>query len=300
MGLFGLLNYEDYILNTLVQSNYARNSLIVLLMYIVTGLVRFHLSIIICSLVSSGSGTFPEFITKSFDLVFPVIVTVLLALISDTLFRYVETHRQRYEDIVDYFMTNYSRHNFFRWKRVFLLGICCYVLIAISLITIDNYFIFVCIMQTIAGFILCDILEHGLPRKCYIKLMNWWHKPHVIKFTGDTIHGCIIINEYPENPNIKPFHDTYSHNNHPQLRQINTDATSNYEIQPSVVSAPDLLSNNDIKNLHNKSSSTDKIPLGHSEKFNESMEKVVPIPAKPPTPPMLKYPRYKLTRDPVH
>jgi hypothetical protein len=139
-------------------------------------------------------------------------------------------------------------------------------------------------MQTIAGFILCDILEHGLPRKWYIKLMNWWHRPNVTKFTCESIHPSIIINEYPENlnidqfePIIRPLHDACSRTDAPLLRKINQNTSSSEDIKiPSC--------------LHDKFSSTGDISLAYSEKFNEPMEKVVATPAKPPTPPMLKRP----------
>lgn len=293
MGLFGLFDYEDYILNTLVQSNYARNSLIVLLMYTVTGLARFHLSIIICLIVNTGntqSGTITGLLGRLFDLVFPVIVTVLLALISDTLFRYVETHRPRYEMIVDYFMANYSRQNFFRWKRMFLLGICGYILVAIALVTIDNYFIFLSIMQTIAGFGACDMLEHGLPRKWYNKLMNWWHRPRAVRLNGKRTKNPIFIDDYPDdldklnnklnNLGKEQFEHVFEQSHTKDLLKYTKDKRRDIEgstMKDKIFIKQPL--NSDNKSIY---------PEILQDLFNEPREKVVVIPAKPPTPPMLK------------
>ena len=44
MGLFGLINYENYLLNSLLTSSYAKNGLMIIITYIVTGLVRYHIS----------------------------------------------------------------------------------------------------------------------------------------------------------------------------------------------------------------------------------------------------------------
>lgn len=187
MGLFGLLNYEDYILNTVVKSSFARNGLVIALIYLATAVVRFHLALILCCLFTWDNWL---------DLVFPVIVTVLLSLASDTLFGYVETHRPRCERIVDYFLSHYCKENFVRWKRYLLAGLCAYILFATVIVSIDNYFIVISTLQTAASFGICDILENKLPATWYNKLMDRWHRPRTL----GSMKANPIIDNYQSQP----------------------------------------------------------------------------------------------------
>lgn len=330
MGLFGLLNYEYYILNTIVKSSYARNGLIVLLIYLVTAVVRFHLAIIICIFFTWNN---------AFDLIFPVIVTVLLSMASNTLFKYVETHRPRYEELVDYFIANYSKENFIRWKRFLLVGICCYVLLAIALIQVDNYFIFLSTIQTAASFGFSDLLENKIPHVWYNRLMDWWHRPRV---TQSSQKGDIIDNYFPLTKNISVnsnkssnlvprdnhIHNTRlikqtSHDNtdlvsdrasllsdnnlditkHAQNltlrknnRRLSLDSSlplrSSYDLKyiPSLCLQPNKRPSRFTETLHNYESkviTTDVIPIGQPQDTNLYIQQVLPIPIKPPTPPMM-------------
>lgn len=173
MGLFGLWNYEDYLLKLLVTSKFARNGLIILLTYLMAAVVRFHLSIILCILFTFNN---------MFDLISPIIISVLVAMTSDALYGYAETHRPRYEIWVDYVIANYSVDNFIRWKRTFLTGVLIYVLIGLYFIQIDNYYIFLSIAQTTVSFIICDFLEQKLPQAWYSYLLNWLQRPQITKF----------------------------------------------------------------------------------------------------------------------
>ena len=158
MRIFSLSTYEDYILNTVVKSSYAKNSLTLLLMCIITMILKFHLSIIVSSLITFGN---------SLDLVFPIFVSVFISTISGTLFRYVETHKLSYESIVDYVINNYSKENFLIWKRTILAVLFCYSMIVLLLVRIDNYFLMISIIQTTISFIICDCLEHRTFQKFY-------------------------------------------------------------------------------------------------------------------------------------
>lgn len=196
MGFFGLLNYEDYILRALITSSYARSNLIIAVLYCITSIVRFHLGIIInTSLIRNNS----------LDLITPIITAVLLSMISDTLFKYVETHRPFYESVVDYFMQNYSKRNFVRWKRYCLFIICCYILITLLLVTITNQSIFIATVQTTIAFCICDFIEHKLSPRWYKRLINhiaipinnWLYRP-IIRTHSLT---ATIIADY--NPELK-------------------------------------------------------------------------------------------------
>lgn len=172
MGLFGLWNYEDYLIKLLVTSKFARNGLIVLLTYLMAALVRFHLSIILCVLFTFNNW---------FDLITPIIISVLVAMTSDVLYGYAETHHGRYEAWVNYFIKNYSFENFIRWKRMLLTGILVYILIGLYLVQIDNYYILLSIIQTTISFMICDFLEQRLPQTWYNYILNWLERPQITK-----------------------------------------------------------------------------------------------------------------------
>lgn len=309
MGLFGLLNYEDYILNTIVNSNYARNSLIVFFTCVMTAIVRFHLSIIICALFTWNNG---------FDLIFPILVTILLSMASDTLFKYMETHRPRCEQLVDYLMANYSTQNFIRWKRFILLGICCYVLLAIALVEVDNYFIFLTTIQTIISFVFCDLLENKMPQALYNRLMGWWNRPRVIRFPdkGDIIENydpCNIdkFNKLDNNQLIKPKRDKVQYKSSNQQVKSKKDKlrrSLDSMLSGNNIRIPSEVIKQNAPNLHQKllqeshfdcNEISKELPHFNLMECNEPiqiisgepslyLERVSPIPMKPPTPPMMR------------
>lgn len=194
MRLFGLVNYEDYILKAIVNSGVAKNGLLVILTYIITSLVRMHISGILCYFI---------YWNNSFDLIFPVLVGILLSLGSDTIYKYVKTHEESYEIIVDYFLNNYSRDNLIKWKRIILILICGYIFIVLSLVNIDNHFILVTTVQTAVISLSCDMIENKLPQSLYILIYNWWHRPKIIR-SHDEIS---MIDDYkkPIPPIINPL-----------------------------------------------------------------------------------------------
>lgn len=184
MVLFGLLNYEDYIFNTIATSSYAKNTLTIALMYLITGIVRFHLSMIFSWLFSFGC---------IIDYVTPIIINVMLSFLSSTLYQYVGTHRDHYETLVTYLMENYSIQNMIRWKRYVLTFVFTYVMLALLVIPIDNMFLIVGTLQTAASFVICDILENR--ESVRAKIEEFMYTPQVTKILKD----FTIIHNYPIN-----------------------------------------------------------------------------------------------------
>jgi len=190
MGLFGLWNYEDYLLNLVVKSRAARNGLVTLLIYLITAAVRFHISILLCVLFTWNN--------YFLDLITPIILAIPVSMASDTLFRYAEIHRPQYERWVDYLIENYSMENFIRWKRIFLTILLGYILLGLAFIQIDNYYIRLSLAQTTISFIICDFLEQKLPQAWYNYLLNWWHRPQITKFPK---RAPVIDNYIPQKSN---------------------------------------------------------------------------------------------------
>jgi len=229
MQVFGLINYQDYILKTIAKSNYSRNALVLLLLCLVTSTVRLHLSLIISSIFIWNN---------NFDFIFPIFVTVFFSMISETLFKYVETHRPLYENIVDYFMENYTRDNFIRWKRYILAIICCYILLATFLITIDNNLIFTSTIQTICSFVICDFIENKLSPKWHNRLINC-----IVAPINNLLHRPYITPQFKTKQIIDDYTPLQKHPN------VSTNSLKFVPFDPTIIS--NGMSNND--NIHGKS-----------------------------------------------
>lgn len=174
MGLFGLINYEDYLLKSLITSSYAKNGLMIILTYLITGLVRFHISIALCALFSFGN---------LFDYISPVIITVLLSLASNNIYGYVMTHKKSYKKLIDCIITNYSMDNFILYKRRILLALGVYIMLALYFIKINNHFILVTVIQTAISFGICDLLENDVPQAFIRRILGRWkHEPIMEEF----------------------------------------------------------------------------------------------------------------------
>lgn len=263
MGLkiFGLLNYEYYILNTVLKSTFARDGFVIAIIYIITTILRLHLAIVLCFIFTFNS---------LFDLIFPIIINVLLSMVSKTLFKYVEIHRSQFEILVNYLLKHYSRENLIRWKRVIFIGISCYILIAIAIVQIDNYSILVSTIQTIISFIICDFLENHVPLIWYTKLINWWNRPRIIPFIN-----YYVIEDYPmvqQKNNIIKSHSKNATIGKRKLKNLHRSLDS-------------ISNTNNSKQIKKKIYTTIH---GVPRPININNESVTQIPPKSPTPPLME------------
>lgn len=190
MGLFGLIDYEDYLLKTLIKSSFTKKNVVILLMYLTTHILKFHLSALL----------FYFFVWNNmFDYVFPVIVNIFLTLSSALMFQYISTHKEFFEYIVVYFIDNYSFTNYIKWKRYLLFTIWLYIIIIINLTVINNFIILVSTLQTAISFIICEIIEQKIPLYYYRQIYDWWTQPTVItSSTPFLIDDYVIFNEKNE------------------------------------------------------------------------------------------------------
>lgn len=179
--IFGLFDYENFLLQIVVKSSYAKTGLAIVLMYLATIVVRFHISVLICWLLNFGTVS---------NWIFPIVVQVLLSFLSDIIYQYIATHKKFYERIAQYLISNYTAQNLKVWKRYLLGAIWLYALIVICIMKIDNYFLLTCGIQNIIGFIICETLEWVLNEKLLPKSLDWlvygWlFKPRVSAQIGE-------------------------------------------------------------------------------------------------------------------
>jgi len=298
MVLFGLINCEDYILRTIVKSSYAKNGLTVLFMYLITGIIRFHLSVLLCWLFTITNTDM--YFALIINLIIPIIINVFLTLLSDTLYQYVSIHRYNYEKLVDYIITNYSRENMIKWKRILLVGIFIYIIIVITLIKIDNKFLLISTIQTAITFIICDILENR--NYMYNKINLFINKPKVNRLHDD----FSIIHDYENKvdtnpPLIKKRIRSYSLTN----KRISSSPLINNRTPNSPIIFEERTPNSPIISEINKDRispiiseiNKDRISPIISEIDKDRISPIIseidkgrispPIPEKPPTPPRL-------------
>ncbi|CAH6419407.1 Hypothetical protein HVR_LOCUS610 [uncultured virus] len=238
-------------------------------MYIVTAVIRFHLSILICWLFTWGTGapgSFSSIFGPIFDFLFPILVGVMLALTSDAMYQYVATHRSSYEKLVDYLMTNYSRDNIVIWKRLMLVGLCCYIFLVTAIIAIDNWLIFISTVETAISFIICDVIENR--EKIRKKLFDLGLRPKI----GNLADKFPIFNDkaqdfpfmitcpIPHRPGLPP--DNFPRGSHLfNVPLINDASLSNEEfldqisppISPKPPTPPQVILDDDKVDLENKS-----------------------------------------------
>lgn len=175
MVLFGLFNYEELILSSVLNSTFATNGLTFLLIYATTIFLRFHISVV-CGWLFQG--------TYFKDIILPVIINVFLSVMSTNIFNYVSTHKTSFEKVTKFFKDNYSFDNIKKWKRI-CLGVCCiYILFVLHVVHIDNQVLLLATYQSIIGFLICEILENNLLpiayHKIYKTVHNTIYKPKTI------------------------------------------------------------------------------------------------------------------------
>lgn len=175
MVLFGLFNYEELILNSVLNSSFATNGLTFLLMYMSTIFLRFHVAVI-CGWLFQG--------TYFKDIILPVIINIFLSVMSSNIFNYVSTHKSSFEKITKFIKDNYSVDNIKKWKRVSLAVCCMYILFVLHFVTINNEVLLLATYQSILGFVVCEILENNWVivsyRKIYMYIYDIIYKPKII------------------------------------------------------------------------------------------------------------------------
>lgn len=202
MGLFNLINYENYILKSLVNSSYAKNGLTVGFIYTASMIIKFHMAVLFCYIL--GVNIYIDFVTG-------IVINVLLALLTNKIYEYVATHRDHFEDLVEHIIHNYTPRNHIIWKRYVMASCCFYFLFVLCIVEINNFMLFIATFQYIISFIICELLEHNIIQN-HIK--QWMETP-VIKKINKQIN---IIDDYQsettEDKTVyittvgKPFDDT--------------------------------------------------------------------------------------------
>jgi hypothetical protein len=194
MVFFGLINYENYLLETIIKSKYAKNVLLIMYLYLVSAIIKFHIALVLCFYFEIR--LYNNLIILIYNLISPILINILLSFLSTTIYGYVSTHKKYFEDHIDLIIMNYSKQNLILWKRKVMLCICIYIIFSTIIITIDNYLIFVSTLQTAISFIICDFLENPENLRQYKQLNIFIDNVNQLIFPRIYHKNNTIIDDY--------------------------------------------------------------------------------------------------------
>jgi hypothetical protein len=157
MGIYK--GIEKYMLKTLVQSQQARAHLLSAWIWMLDVLVRMHLSIFICHMLTIR-GDYA--IVKVINWLMPIVISMGLRTMSCIILAIIASHITLHKRIISYFVNNATPANLAKWKRILVAGICTYVIAACCLVSVTSEVIIEATIQTWIEFALMDALEHGL------------------------------------------------------------------------------------------------------------------------------------------
>ena len=269
MFFFGLINYENYLLETMIKSKYSKNLLLVMYLYMISGIIKFHIALILCYYFEIKIYT-TNILIIFYNLISPIFINIVLSVLSNTIYGYVSTHKPYYESHIDFIIANYSKQNLILWKRKCILCICIYILLSTLIITIDNYLIFISTIQTAISFIVCDFIENPENLKILTKKV----------FKDENL----IVK------NLNIIFDNINQYIFPRVYYKNNKIIDNY-MSPIVISKINKKNNNIIEPL---SLDDDKTEQLESHIFNiikiKSLDNIYQIDEKPKTPPSVVHP----------
>ena len=285
MVFFGLINYENYLLETIIKSKYAKNVLLIMYLYLVSAIIKFHIALVLCyyfeiRINSSDLSlwTLSKLITLC-NLISPILINILLSFLSTTIYGYVSTHKKYFEDHIDLIIMNYSKQNLILWKRKVMLCICIYIIFSTIIITIDNYLIFVSTIQTAISFIICDFLENPENLRQYKQLNIYIDNINQLIFPRVYHKNNTIIDDY-----MSPM---------PISTILNAKNNSTI-IEPLSLNDDKVIEESNEKTIINEEINTTKInDVFESHIFNViknklSIDDINIIEDKPKTPPSIK------------
>ena len=271
MILSNLINYEEYIFSSLITSKYAQNLLSTLLIYITTGIVKFHLSILIYWLFNG------DFFT---EMILPIFTNVLLSQASPTMFSYIKTHDQYYTNFSKYLISNYSRANFKKWKRIVLLILFIYSLIGIYMVTVDNLFLLITLLQTFCSVVICEVIDNY--QYIFYKIHNMIYKPKVTIMDLD----FYLVNNYG-NSKLVPRAIKASTKN--ILNNVNNFNNFN-KLPNNFNNLPIIQDTYEFTEIINTTNSTNSTSSPNSTSSTELIRSTSPpIIEKPVTPPLIRH-----------
>jgi hypothetical protein len=289
MVFFGLINYENYLLETIIKSKYAKNVLLIMYLYLVSAIIKFHIALLLCFYFEIR--LYNNLMILLFNLISPILINILLSFLSNTIYGYVSTHKKYFEDHIDLIIMNYSKQNLILWKRKIMLCICIYIIFSTIIITIDNYLIFVSTLQTAISFIICDFLENPENLQQYKQLNIYIDNINQLIFPRVYHKNNTIIDDYMSPMPISTILN--AKNNSTIIEPLSLNDDKIIEEADEIIEKKIINEENKINEEINTSKINEENDVFESHIFNViktklSIDDINIIEDKPKTPPSIK------------
>jgi hypothetical protein len=167
-------------------------------MFLTSVLVRIHLGAILSYF----------FYVKTYSYIIDILINLILLSCTDIIMQYIQKYEIYFEIFVKYLIDNYNENNIFKWKRIFNLLCCFYILILLQVVTVDNKILSICIIQYMVTFFIWEIFEKRKIQN-YIAHRNKSINPKIKK----TSKLCIIEDTFSMEPEENKEENTNPSNN---------------------------------------------------------------------------------------
>lgn len=146
--------YGDSLLDAVVHSGWARDKLNVLMLSLWSAIVRIHVISVLCAVFSEFPGGLIV------DACVHTVISIVCTYYKQIFYDHVACYSEESLSLVNYLLDNYSEANYRRWKRIVLLSICIYGIVACLLFPINSYLIIVYILEYVVAFVVVDVVEN--------------------------------------------------------------------------------------------------------------------------------------------
>lgn len=171
---------EYSLLKWLINTKIVNDMVSKIIGYLLTQFVKFHLSLIIYYTTTT------RYYLSNF--LWGVLINVIFYFLTDNLYGYVMTHKDRIDIVSAYILENISEKKYNIWKKYLYFIFVAYCFHCLLIINIDNTFLALTITQSVLSTIVIDTINNNYHKKFYLKFKNYFSRKPIQK-----IHNIPII-----------------------------------------------------------------------------------------------------------
>jgi len=143
-------NYGGYVFQQLVTTELVQKKLTEILISIAANIINMHLVTILCSIIS---------LNVYIDFFLQIAISVICSLRIHYIYNFLEHYKAEFGELTKYLINNYSIENYLYWKRCIIIGICAYASVALLLVRLTNWVLFLYIFQYAVCFLIIEQFE---------------------------------------------------------------------------------------------------------------------------------------------
>ena len=192
------LNYGEYVFQQLITTDFVQRRLVQILVAISANLINLHIVSILCAVVS---------VNVYIDFILQIAISVVCSLKIGGIYNFVERFDVELHQLTQYLINNYSIENYNLWKRTIVVGSCIYACIVLMFVEINNWVLFMYILQYAICFLIIEQFEQQRIQKW---LKDYQTRPSTKVLTDDPASD-FLINSYLS-PRNNVLRSQYSRN----------------------------------------------------------------------------------------